>query len=131
QAYVLPPGTRIGPVSPGERAETLKSSGLGAVYDKVEDRDSAYEKLAQKVTERGAAAPAPAAGDQPQESGGLFGALGDLLGGSTGPRGGRREGAIEAATKSAARAIGSQLGRQIVRGVLGGLLGGGTTTRRR
>jgi DNA helicase HerA-like ATPase len=131
QAYVLPPGSRIGAVSAAERAETLKASGLSGIYDKVDDRESAYEKLAQKVTARGAAAPAPAAGEQAPESGGLFGALGDLLGGSTGPRGGRREGAIEAATKSAARAIGSQLGRQIVRGVLGGLLGGTTTRRRR
>lgn len=124
QAYVIPPGTRIGPVSASERAETLKSSDLNGVYDKVEDRESAYEKLAQKVAERGVGAPAPAAGNKPQGSGGLFDTLGDLLGGSTGPRGGRRQGALEAATKSAARAIGSQIGRQLVRGILGSLLGG-------
>jgi len=132
KAYVIPPGSRIGPVSAAERAETLKASGLGGVYDKVEDRESAYEKLARKVTERGAGEPAVAGSDKAQDpGGGLFGALGDLLGGSTGPRGGRREGAIEAATKSAARAIGSQIGRQLVRGVLGSLLGGGSTRRRR
>ena len=122
KAYVVPPGSRIGPVSASERAETMKASGLGGVYDNVEDRESAYEKLAQRVAERGA--DAPAAGGKPEGSGGLFGALGELLGGSTGPRGGRREGALEAATKSAARAIGSQIGRQLVRGVLGSLLGG-------
>ena len=131
QAYVIPPGCRIGPVAAAERAETLKATGLGAVYDRLEDRESAYERLAHKVTERGAGAPVPSAGDKPQESGGLFGALGEMLGGSTGPRGGRREGAIEAATKSAARAIGSQLGRQIIRGVLGGLLGTSSTRRER
>jgi DNA double-strand break repair helicase HerA and related ATPase len=123
QAFVLPPGTRIGPVSQSERAETLASSGLGGVYDKPEDRESAYEKLTQRVAER--TANAPATGATPEARGGLLDALGGLLGGSTGPRGGRREGAIEAATKSAARAIGSQIGRQIVRGVLGSLLGSG------
>ena len=132
QAYVLPPGTRIGPVSAAERAEILKATGLAAVYDKTEDRESAYEKLARHVAERtGEAAQPAAAAGQPVGGGGLFGALGDFLGGSTGPRGGRREGAVEAAAKSAARAIGSQLGRQIMRGVLGGLLGSRTTTRRR
>jgi len=123
-AFVLPPGTRIGPISQSERAETLASSGLGGVYDKAEDRESAYEKLTQRVAERTANAPEPAAGATPESRGSLLDALGGLLGGSTGPRGGRREGAIEAATKSAARAIGSQIGRQIVRGVLGSLLGG-------
>jgi len=125
QAFVLPPGTRIGPVSQGERVETLASSGLGGVYDKPEDRESAYEKLTQRVAERTANAPEPAAAVTPEAQGGLLDVLGGLLGGSTGPRGGRREGAIEAATKSAARAIGSQIGRQIVRGVLGSLPGGG------
>jgi len=67
---------------------------------------------------------APAA----QESGGIFGTIGDMLGGTTGPRGGKREGMIEAAAKSAARGmagtIGRELGQQILRGVLGSILGG-------
>ncbi len=122
-AFVLPPGTRIGPVSKEERAETLGSSGLGGVYDKVEDRESAHEKLMQRIAERAADAPDTAAGAASEASGGLIGDLESLLRGSTGPRGGRREGAIEAATKSAARAIGSQIGRQLIRGVLGSLFG--------
>ena len=123
RAFVVPPGTRVGPITAQERATLIKASPLAGTYDKTEDRESAYEKLTQRVAEKAPAArdssePAPAAG------GGLLGALGDFLGGSTGPRGGHREGAVEAAAKSAARAIGSQLGRQIVRGVLGSLLGG-------
>ena len=89
------------------------------IYDKAVDRESAHEKLTQRVAETPSAQGAPAQADR-----GLLGALGDLLGGSTGPRGGRREGAVEAAAKSAARAIGSQVGREIVRGVLGSLFGG-------
>jgi DNA helicase HerA-like ATPase len=126
RAFVVPPGTRIGPITPQERDTLIRSSPIAGAYDKAIDRESAYEKLAQHVAERTGTAAQPAAGAQQPAGagGGLLGALGDFLGGSTGPRGGRREGAVEAAAKSAARAIGSQVGRQIVRGVLGSLLGG-------
>jgi DNA helicase HerA-like ATPase len=132
RAYVVPPGTRIGPVTAQEREKLVKSSVVAGVYEKTEDRESAYEKLTQRVAEKapaeaaagsGSAAP-PAAG-----GGGFLDTLGSILGGSTGPRGGRREGAVEAAAKSAARSIGSQVGREIVRGVLGSILGGGKRRR--
>jgi len=122
RALVLPPGSRLGAVTPEERAAIIKASLLAGVYDKVVDRESAHEKLAQRVQEQVAAQPAA----ETQRGGtGMFGALGDLLGGSTGPRGGRRDGVVEMAAKSAARAIGSQVGREIIRGVLGSILGGG------
>jgi len=123
RALVLPPGSRLGPVTSEERATTIKSSLLAGVYDQTEDRESAYEKLAQRVKEQAPAQQAPAAATS--DGGGMLGALGGLLGGSTGPRGGRREGVVELAAKSAARAIGSQVGREIIRGVLGSILGGG------
>ena len=128
RAFIVPPGTRVGPISAQERQQLMRASPLAGVYDKIEDRESAYEKLTQRVAATAASGkPVAAAGrEQPTaEGGGLLGALGALLGGSTGPRGGRREGAIEAAAKSAARAVGSQVGREIVRGVLGSLFGGG------
>ena len=132
RALVVPPGTRIGPVTPEERAALIQSSVLSGVYDKTEDRESAYEKLMQRVGQTAASGKPPGAagtaGGQQQPAaagGGFLGTLGSILGGSTGPRGGRREGMIEAAAKSAARSIGSQIGRDIVRGVLGSLLGGG------
>ena len=124
RAFVVPPGTRIGPITAQERDQLIKGSTLAGTYDKTVDRESAYEKLTQRVAEKAPAAAGGTPAGAPSGGGGLFGALGDLLGGSTGPRGGRREGAVEAAAKSAARAIGSQVGRQIVRGVLGSLLGG-------
>jgi len=123
RALVLPPGSRLGTVTPEERAATIKASLVAGVYDKTEDRESAYEKLTQRVQEQQAAQPA-AAGPQ-SSAGGILGSLGGLLGGSTGPRGGRRDGVVELAAKSAARAIGSQVGRQIIRGVLGSIFGGG------
>jgi DNA helicase HerA-like ATPase len=124
RAFVLPPGSRLGPVTPEERAATMKGSLVAGVYDTLQDRESAYEKLTQRVKEQAATQPAATQGGA-SSGGGMFGALGDLLGGSTGPRGGRREGVVEMAAKSAARAIGSQVGREIIRGVLGSILGGG------
>ena len=124
RALVVPPGTRIGPITAQERAELMRASQVAGVYDRIEDRESAYEKLSQRVAETGAPGKADQGGKQ-QAGGGLLGTLGSILSGSTGPRGGRREGAVEAATRSAARAIGSEVGRQIIRGVLGSLLGGG------
>lgn len=119
RALVLPPGSRLGPVTAGERAATISASLLSGVYDTVADRESAYEKLTQRIQQQ---ATQPAA---PHDSGnGMLDKLGGLLGGSTGPRGGRREGIVEMAAKSAARAIGSQVGREIIRGVLGSILGG-------
>ena len=116
RALICPPASRIGPVTPAERAKIIDASPLKGQYDSTVDRESAYEILKSR-----AAQSAPEAAASSGNGGG--GLLGALLG-STGPRGGHREGAAEAMVKSAARAIGSQVGRQLIRGVLGSLLGG-------
>jgi DNA helicase HerA-like ATPase len=128
RAFVLAPGSRIGPLTADERAAAIKGSVLYGHYEEVVDRESAYEKLkggAAKVSGGGTAPAAPAA---ETSSGGMFGSLGGAIGGilagSTGPRGGHNAGVVEMAAKSAARAIGSQVGREIIRGVLGSILGG-------
>ena len=128
RAFIVPPGTRLGPITPQEREQLIASSPLAGVYDKTEDRDSAYEKLTARVGKTAVSGKplATTAGEKREAAAGsVLGALGTILGGSIGPRGGRREGAIEAAAKSAARAIGSQVGREIVRGVLGSIFGSG------
>ncbi len=135
RAFILPPASRIGPVTDTERNTILQGSVVFGHYEKSVDRESAYEKLKARTAQRHDAAPAAPPTGGPQTAGGdaasspersgYLDMLRDFLGGTTGPRGGRREGAVEAAAKSAARAIGSQVGRQIVRGVLGSILGGG------
>ena len=116
RAFVLPPASRIGPLTGEERQAAIKSSLVYGVYEQRLDRESAFENLK-------AGKPA-----QPEASpGGLLGGLGDLFGGGANGRpGGRagRESRAESWAKSAARAIGSQLGREIIRGVLGSVLGG-------
>jgi uncharacterized protein len=131
--YVLPPGSRIGPITPEQRKALMASSVVAGVYEKTEDRESAYEKLKGRATEAaqagaagstgGTAGSAAGAGTGPS-AGGTFGGLSDVLFGSTGPRGGRHEGMVESFAKSAIRTIGSNVGREIARGVLGSILGG-------
>ncbi len=122
RAFILPPASRIGPLNADERQTVIKGSLVYGVYEKTEDRESAYEKLKASAP---AAVPAQAPAPAPSSGGGFFGGLGDLFGGARGPRGGvGREGVAEALAKSAARAIGSQVGREIIRGVLGSILGG-------
>ncbi len=126
RAFILPPVSRIGPLSSGEREAVVKASVLYGHYEAALDRESAYEILTARADEK---IPAPAQGQsQPapaESSGGAMGALGSILMGSTGPRGGRQAGLMEMLAKSAVRTVGSQIGREIVRGVLGGILGGG------
>jgi DNA helicase HerA-like ATPase len=129
RAWVLAPGSQLGPITPEDRRQLIAQSVVAGVYEKTVDRESAYEKLKGAP---GGATPAPAgkAGTAPaQAGGGIMDALSDVFLGKTGPRGGHQPGVLEAAAKSAARSVGSQVGREIVRGVLGGLLGGGKRRR--
>ena len=133
RAMVLPPASRIGPMSAEERRAAIAASPIAGFYEKALDRESAYEKLRgdanQKVGAGDTATQAPA--EPAASGGGLFGGIGDALGGmlgggggarSTGARG--RQTVVEAAVTSTVRAIGSSLGREIVRGVLGSIMGG-------
>ncbi|MEK6742580.1 MAG: helicase HerA-like domain-containing protein [Nitrospirota bacterium] len=107
RALILPPHSRLTPLSPEERAGIIKASVLFGHYEKTVDRESAYEKLKAKAEAQAAEAPAAkqkGRSAEPQsDTSKIFGAM----------------------AKSAAHAIGSQIGRQIIRGVLGSILGGG------
>ena len=120
RVYVIPPGSRIGPITADERRALVAGSLVAGAYEKTVDRESAYERLKAKAL---AGAEAARAGST-AAGGGALGGLGDVLFGSTGPRGGKREGLVEKAASSAVRSIGSAVGREIIRGVLGSLLGG-------
>ncbi|HUL14035.1 MAG TPA: DUF853 domain-containing protein [Methylococcaceae bacterium] len=124
RAYVIPPSTRIGPLSPEERAAILENSVLGDHYKREVDRESAYEKLKGRAAASTKGEPEAESRETTSEGGWtdtLLSGVGAVLGSKTG----RKDSVIEAMAKSAARTIGSQVGREIVRGVLGSLLGGG------
>jgi uncharacterized protein len=127
RAYIVPPGSQLGPLDPSERRKAIESSTIFGHYEKTIDRESAYEKLKGRSIDRQAGAPQPqGGGTAPQapaasSGGGIFS---DVLFGRKGPRGGQQsKGMVEAVATSAARAIGSELGRQVLRGVLGSILG--------
>ncbi len=121
RTFICPPESRIGPASDAERKQVMTQSLVAGVYDKLVDRESAYEILKQRAEQAAAATQekAPA-----QESSSGFD-LGGILGGKSS----RSDSVLESAAKSAARAIGSQLGRAIIRGVLGSIMGGSKSKR--
>ncbi len=84
----------------------MKSSVLFGHYEKVLDRESAFERLKQRAEETKAAEGTAQAGrgkaEPKSDTAKLIGAM----------------------AQSAAHAIGSQIGRQIIRGVLGSIFGG-------
>ncbi len=138
RVFVLPPGSQLGPITPDQRQVLLQNSLVAGVYEKVMDRESAYEMFQAHAGQRGqtpaetdsTAPKAPripgAAGKtaEAEAGGGLGGMLNEALFGRTGPRGGQYDGLVQTMAKTAARSVASGIGRQIVRGVLGSLLGG-------
>jgi DNA helicase HerA-like ATPase len=108
RGFILPPGSRIGPVTPDERAALLRSSGMADRYDRSIDRESAYEMLKAGLTL------SHGQDGQSQSEGRNV------------PRGGGRSEAasvISALFVGAARSIGSTIGRELVRGLLGTMTG--------
>jgi DNA helicase HerA-like ATPase len=130
RAWMLAPGSRIGPATDEERRRVIAGSLVAGRYEKTVNRESAYEQLQARAAARAERADAPklpgetrpAPGGQPAT--GTSGSLSDLLFGTVGPRGGKREGILESAARSAARSVGSGIGRSILRGVLGSILSG-------
>ncbi len=135
RVYVLPPGSQIGPITPEQRKALIAGSLVAGTYEKVVDRESAYEKLKGRAVASGDAPAAPSTMGAPtlgvpgaaapaEGGGGMMDMVKGMMLGSTGPRGGRKPGLVESAAQSAVRSIGSAVGREIIRGVLGSLLGG-------
>ncbi|HXE50487.1 MAG TPA: helicase HerA-like domain-containing protein, partial [Ramlibacter sp.] len=134
RAYVLPPGSQIGPITTAQRQALMANSLVAGVYEKTVDRESAYEKLqgraesAQPTTPAAAPTTSPAdgqAGPAPgaPAGGAILDSLRDAVFGTTGPRGGHHEGMAESMARSAVRTMGSAVGREIIRGVLGSIMG--------
>ncbi|HEY6098700.1 MAG TPA: helicase HerA-like domain-containing protein [Anaeromyxobacter sp.] len=110
RALVVPPRSRLAPLTEAERAAVLSASPLRGKYDRTVDRESAYEILRRRAGERAAAAEAQAPAPAPRGAGGTGrGEIGDTIAGMA---------------KNAARAAGTQIGREIMRGILGSIFGG-------
>ena len=140
RVFVLPPSSQIGPITTAQRQALRADSLVAGVYEKVVDRDSAFEAIKGRTQARQPAgttassasgahtantAPASDAAStatvaaSPEKS--IFDSLGDMLGGGTRRT---RTSVGEQLARSAASSIGREVGRQIIRGVLGGIFGG-------
>lgn len=104
RALVLPPRTRLRPLSAEERAEALRASPLRGRYDAPLDRESAYEILRARAEAREPQGEAAPHSRRPPQGGG--------------------EDVLRGMAQSAMRAAGTQLGRAIARGILGSMFGG-------
>lgn len=124
RAFILPPESQIGPSGMDVRQQVIRQSVLFGHYERMIDRESAYEILkarAEKLTEQ---APQPIytiPGPRPTTASPPY----TYPEPARRPVGRPRDTIFDAMAKSAARSIGSQVGRQILRGVLGSILGGG------
>ncbi len=128
RAFVLPPMSRIGPITPAERQALIQGSVLYGHYEKAVDRESAYEMLKGRAEKAAAEAEAKAQ-TEAQARQAPYGyppppGRPSYPQAPRRPAGRSRDTLIEAMAKSAARSVGSSLGRQILRGVLGSILGG-------
>jgi uncharacterized protein len=106
RAFVCPPRGQIGAITPEQRQQIMKQSVLFGHYEKMVDRESAYELLKSRTEKIVVQAPAPQEHSEAPRS-----------------RGRQSDTMVEAVAKSVLRAAGSQLGRQVVRGVLGSIFG--------
>ena len=125
RTLIRPPSSQLGPIDPGVRASIMAASAMGAKYNTLFDRDSAYEKLRAKAATAAQAAP-PAgqpgqAGDPGMQNARRYG------GGTTtaAPRSSssQTDGLSTAFAKSFVRQLGSRTGQMVVRGILGSIFG--------
>jgi len=121
RAFVVPPVSQIGPITPEQRAQLISSSLVAGVYEQEIDRESAFEILAKKAEER-TALDAQAAAEKEAEK--------QKIAEEKAAKAAARapDTLAESITKSVARSASSSIGRQIgntiVRGVLGSIFGG-------
>ncbi len=115
RTLIRPPSSRLGPITPAERSTLIKSSPVFGQYEKMVDRESAYEKLKGRAVKRetekveaSTSRPSARAERAP-------------------PR--ERESATDRFVKNVAGSVGRQLGTSVarsignalVRGILGGI----------
>jgi hypothetical protein len=119
RTLIRPPSSRMGPITPEERARLIKSSPVFGEYEETVDSESAYEKLQGRAEKRAAAT----ARDKQEKAE----AKAQTRASARQPR--ERESATDRFVKNVAGSVGRQLGTSIarsvgnalVRGILGGL----------
>lgn len=121
RAFVVPPVSKLGPITTDERAQLISTSLVAGQYEQAVDRESAFEILSAKAQERAAAAAQAKAEVDAQK---------EAEKAAKAERAAARapdsltESITKSVVRSASSSIGRSIGTQIVRGVLGGIFGG-------
>jgi uncharacterized protein len=149
RAFILPPESQIGPITPEQRQQIIQNSVLYGHYEAIEDRESAYEMLKQKSEQTVEAAKVAAAQAEAEKQAELERKQAEKEAAARAKEKARQEAQMqkqlerEAAARAkeeerqarerdkflldvaegAAQAIGGTSGKKIVRGVLGSILG--------
>ncbi|MDK3158536.1 DUF853 family protein [Kamptonema cortianum] len=128
KTLIRPPSSRLGPASMEERAEVMKSSPVGPLYDKEVDRESAYEVLKSRAERAASEAARHEAVTAPPAANSREYSKAQRV---SSPRKSRSDSTSQAFMKSAMRSAGTQLGREItkagpkiLRGILGSIFKG-------
>jgi DNA helicase HerA-like ATPase len=116
-AKIVPPQSQIGPITPDERDRIIRNSVIHGVYERLVDRESAFEILEKRFAKEDAEKKEQE--EQLQKikeeklkkaaqgsSGGMMGDLAKTMG------------------RTITRQVGNELGRTLVRGLLGSLIAG-------
>lgn len=122
KATIIPPGSRIGAISDQERSSIIKKSNLFDVYEKAIDRESAYEIIMKRISEK--QKQSLKSGTVDMESKNTSGKTSESTAERTTQRTETRQGrpsqsTIEVIAKSTAKVLSSRVGQQIIRGILG------------
>jgi DNA helicase HerA-like ATPase len=105
RAMIVPPHSRMGPLTQDERSEHMARSWAAGRYDRIVDRHSAHEMLLEEERQMPQHVPAEKKKKAP--------------GRTTRKR--RTDSSFDRLLKSAASSVGRQIGNQIMRGILGSM----------
>lgn len=128
RAFILPPSGQIGPITDDERNTILRKSPIYGVYERVVDRESAFEILSQRMNQE--AQIKQEAEEAKRQAKELVTQEREAAAREKAERRNRGAGQVifEELTKQTGRAItrniGNTIGRQLVRGILGSIFGG-------
>lgn len=136
RALILPPCSQIGPITPEERSLITRKSAVFGVYEKLLDRESAFEILHKRVSEANVIKAEEEAADlaakeklaKAKEEAALARAEASKERAERSKRRNSGGDIFSELTKQAGRTVsrtmGSEIGRQLVRGLLGSIFGG-------
>jgi len=108
RTLIRPPSSQIGPITEEERSRIIAGSPAAGRYDTPQDRESAYEILAERAEQKLAAA----------EKAGKDKAKASTSRRSSSRKSSGRQSYFEASMKSFLRTASTELSRQVIRGIM-------------